>query len=311
MSKIAVIGIGGVGGYIGAALANAYDDVTFVARRKRRESIEKDGLVLHSDVLGELTVHPKQVVEHVQEAGSQDYIFVCVKNYSLEEVCADIREIVSEDTVIVPVMNGVDPGDRIRESVGKGIVLDSVIYILANANPDYSITQNSQVMHIHMGAASAGEREWDALRRVEKLMNEAKLDCKAEVDVHQTIWKKYALNCAFNVLTAYYEAVTEEIRSVPERLEEYGILLQEAVDVALAKGVNMPATYWDDQFTRFRDKQVGSATSSLCRDVMAKRSCELETFSGYLVREAEKLGVNVPLSRRLYQELKERVDSWG
>ena len=311
MCKIAVIGLGGVGGYIGAALANVYEDVTFVVRGARRESIQKKGLVLHSDVLGELTVYPKQVVEHIQEAGPQDYIFVCVKNYSLDEVCLDMEEIVTEDTVIIPVMNGVDPGDRIREHIDKGMVLDSVIYILANANPDFSITQSSQVMHIHMGVANAGAKEWDVLKRVEKLMQDAKLDCVAEKDVAQTIWKKYALNCAFNVLTAYYEAVTEEIRSVPKRLEEYGTLLQEAVDVALAKGVNMPETYWEEQFVRFRDKQVGSATSSLCRDVMARKNCELETFSGYLVREAKRLGVSVPLSERLYKELKARVESWN
>ena len=108
--KIAVIGIGGVGGYIAAMLAKAYPHVTMVARGARRESIRKNGLVLHSDYKGEIVARPEQVVP-AREMGQQDYIFICVKNYSLEDVCESIRDMVTEDTVIIPVMNGVDPGE--------------------------------------------------------------------------------------------------------------------------------------------------------------------------------------------------------
>lgn len=310
MSRIAVIGIGGVGGYIGAALANAYDDVTFVARGKRRESLEKNGLRLHSDILGELVARPKRVVEHVQEVGTQDYIFICVKNYSLEEVCADIKESVTADTVIVPIMNGVDPGERTRELVGTGTVLDSLIYISAYTSPDFSVTQTSDSMSVHIGALDPTSKEQDALKRTEALMQRAKINCIAEADVQQAIWKKYVLNCAYNVLTAYYEAITEEIRCDAKRLEEYGILLREALAVAAAKGVQMPEDYWEKEMIRFREKHPAGTTSSLCRDVMAKRKCELETFSGYLVREAKRLGVEVPLSVRLYAELKKRVEGY-
>lgn len=109
--KIAVIGIGGVGGYIAAMLAKAYPHVTMVARGARGESIRKNGLVLHSDYKGEIVARPEQVVP-AREMGQQDYIFICVKNYSLEDVCESIRDMVTEDTVIIPVMNGVDPGEK-------------------------------------------------------------------------------------------------------------------------------------------------------------------------------------------------------
>ena len=114
--KIAVIGIGGVGGYIAGMLAKAYPHVTMVARGARAESIRKNGLVLHSDYKGEIVARPERVAS-VREMGQQDYIFICVKNYSLEDVCESIRDMVTEDTVIIPVMNGVDPpagGKRYR-----------------------------------------------------------------------------------------------------------------------------------------------------------------------------------------------------
>ena len=107
--KIAVIGIGGVGGYIAGLLAKAYPHVTMVARGDRAESIRKKGLVLHSDYKGEIVAKPERVVP-IQDMGQQDYIFICVKNYSLAEVCESIRDMVTDDTVIIPVMNGVDPG---------------------------------------------------------------------------------------------------------------------------------------------------------------------------------------------------------
>ncbi len=61
----------------------------------RRDSVLKDGLVLHSDYKGEIVIHPEHVVP-VAEIGEQDYIFVCVKNYSLEEVCADLKSAVTD-----------------------------------------------------------------------------------------------------------------------------------------------------------------------------------------------------------------------
>ena len=80
--KIAVIGIGGVGGYVAGMLAKAYPHVTMVARGARGESIRENGLVLHSDYKGEIVANPERVVP-VREMGQQDYIFICVKNMNI------------------------------------------------------------------------------------------------------------------------------------------------------------------------------------------------------------------------------------
>ena len=147
MSKrIAVIGIGGIGGYIGGLLADKYDDVTFVARGKRKETLERDGLILHSEYRGERVIKPVRVVESSLELDKMDYIFICVKNYSLKDVCKDLTNCVKEGTVIVPVMNGVDPGDKTREylkeyGISGATVMDSLIYIVSFIGEDGSIIQ--------------------------------------------------------------------------------------------------------------------------------------------------------------------------
>ena len=85
--KITVVGIGGVGGYVGGMLAKRYPDITLVARGKRRESLQEKGLRLHSGLNGEIEVRPGRIVESAEEIQEiQDMVIICVKNYSLEEV---------------------------------------------------------------------------------------------------------------------------------------------------------------------------------------------------------------------------------
>ena len=113
--KIAVIGAGGVGGFVSAMLASHLPDVTVVARGDRGKAIEERGLILHSDYKGEITAHPA-VVPSVPDLGDQDVIFICVKNYSLNQVLDELKHgkagdpVVRDGTVLVPVVNGVDPG---------------------------------------------------------------------------------------------------------------------------------------------------------------------------------------------------------
>ena len=124
-SKIAVVGVGGVGGYIGGMLAKYYPHVSFVARGARGESIREKGFVLHSDYKGEILVHPETVAGSSRELEKQDIIFVCVKNYSLESACEELKGAVGPDTVVVPVMNGVDPAERTAKTLGAGIVVSA------------------------------------------------------------------------------------------------------------------------------------------------------------------------------------------
>ena len=309
--KIAVIGLGGVGGYIGAALADTYENVSFAARGLRKESLEEKGLILHSDCLGERTAYPMRVVESVRELPVQDFIFVCVKNYSLEEVCDDIRDAAGGDTVIIPVMNGADPGTKARRHIGRGTVLDALIYIVSYADEAYEVIQKGEYAHIHIGLGNPDGQEQAVLNEAAELMRNAGLDCRIDEDIQKAIWKKYSLNCAFNVMTAYYSTDTEGIRNHPERLADFKAILYEAREVAGAKGIDLPETFLDRQLDHFINVQEPDATSSLRRDMDAGRRCELETFSGYLVSEAGRLGIAVPVSKRYYEGLKEKQIGLG
>jgi 2-dehydropantoate 2-reductase len=304
--KIAVVGIGGVGGFLGGMLAHTYPHVTFVARGKKRKIIEEQGLVLHSETNGEITVHPEHLVEDVSCLEPQDYIFVCVKNYSLEEVCRRMSHCVTHETVVIPVMNGVDPGDRVRAILPLGTVLDSLIYIVSFANQDGSITQHGTIPQVKVGTKLSDTSAARKAVEVAALLREAHVQTEASENITYEIWKKYMLNCAYNVATAYYDNTIGQLREDPKKAWEYETLAKEAWTVAKASGI--PVCQEDlDAIIRQFYSITGTATSSLQRDVEDNRPCELETFSGYLVREAKRLHIPVPVSERMYQGLKEKL----
>ena len=309
--KITVVGLGGVGGYIGALLADTYPLVSFVVRGSRKDSIDNYGLVLHSDYRGERVVRPAATVKSAEDLEVQDYIFICVKNYSLQDVCMSMKNCIDDHTVIVPVMNGADPADRVRESLQKGIVIDSLIYIVAFANPDFSVTQQGEFANLHVGIQNADEPQWKEVLSVCDLLNHAGIDCEADKDIQAEIWKKYILNCAYNVETALYNNTIGQLRSDPQKAAQYEALVTEAYQVALAKGIHVESRHRDAILHRFYYELADNATSSLQRDVKAGAQTELETFSGYIVKEAKRLHVPVPVSEDMYERLKKICNQAG
>ncbi|SFQ44369.1 2-dehydropantoate 2-reductase [Lachnospiraceae bacterium XBB1006] len=305
--KIAVVGLGGVGGYIGALLANHYPHVTFVARGNRGESIKKNGLVLHSEYRGERVIHPEKVVSSGEELEIQDYIFVCVKTYSLEEALKSIEGAVDEHTVVIPVMNGADTGERARHLLNKGQVVDSLIYIITFANPDYSITQQGMYTIVWLGIDGATEKQQLILKEADALLQAAEIESRVAEDIHRQIWKKYIMNCAYNVETAAYDNTIGQLRDDPVKAKEYEALIHEAYDVAVAKGIAMRESDLDWLIRRFYEELSDGDTSSLQRDVEAHRQSEVDTFCGYLIREAKKNGVAVPVMERMETMILKRL----
>lgn len=334
--RIAVIGVGGVGGFLAGMLIQKFPHVTLVARGERGRAIRERGLLLHSEYKGEKSGRPEHVTEAVRLLEPQDYIFICVKNYSLEEVCRDLAAsgALTDETVIIPVMNGVDAGDRVREflrlgesgiaasrpddaergaasalprkAVRNAVVVDSLIYIVSFARPDYSIEQQGQYANLRIGIQNADARQKEKVAEVSRILSEADIDYEAAEDIRCEIWKKYILNCAFNVETAYYDNTIGQLRDDPEKAKQYEQLVREACAVARAEGIGIPEDHADAVIRKFYNDYGDDATSSLQRDVRAGRQSELETFSGYLVREARRLGVPVPVSEKMYEGLKRK-----
>lgn len=201
-------------------------------------------------------------------------------------------------------MNGVDPGERIRSLLGRGTVVDSLIYIVAFANDDYSITQQGDFANLRIGIKNADETQQRKVSEVSAILEGADIDHQAAEDIEVEIWRKYILNCAYNTESAYYDNAIGQLRSDPEKAKEYEALVGEAYQVALAKGVGVKQEHVDAILHRFYYELAEDATSSLQRDIREGKQAEVDTFSGYIVQEAHRLGIKAPVTEKMYEGLK-------
>lgn len=305
--KIMVSGIGGVGGYIASVLCAHYEkDVTLVARRKHATALKENGLVVSSNRLGDHTFHPA-VTERPADAGIQDMIFICTKTYSLPDALEAVLPCIGPDTLVIPIMNGINHYEVAKEIVSVGTVVNALIYITSKCNEDYSIEQASTYARVFVGGP-----DQEAASRVEQLLNHpGELDCYVSPDIESELWHKFIVNCGYNTITAYYACTTRGLLDPPSRLEEFKTLLDEAYAVSQAAGANLPADLTERIYHRFRYERSLDLTSSMGRDFMNHRKSELEVFSGVLIQKAHELHVSVPLTERCHQELEKREASWA
>ena len=180
----------------------------------------------------------------------------------------------------------------------RGKIVDSAIYITSSYKEDYSIRQEGRFARIYIGSDDA-----DATKKVYGILNHPGLTCCIAENITVEIWRKFILNCAYNVLTAYYRTSIGGALSQLHGREEFRALLQEAYDVGKAAGVPLPDDIVDDQYDRILGSDDMGATSSLERDIAAGHQSELDTFSGALIRLARQYGVPVPMSEKCYRAL--------
>jgi len=120
MKHIALVGLGGVGGYFGYKLLKGKEEesktrISFVARGQTYKVIKEDGLVLLSPETEKISLYPDSLYEGLESLTRADLLILCVKEYDLENLCYQLKELVTEQTLLLPLMNGVDIYERTRK----------------------------------------------------------------------------------------------------------------------------------------------------------------------------------------------------
>lgn len=304
--KICVVGLGGVGGYLGTLLASHHQNVYFYARGRRLASIREKGITMYSAAQGKVSAFPKLASDQAETLGVMDYIFLCVKDFSLGQVLAEISPMIRDHTMIIPLLNGVGVAEKIRQSLSQGTVADGLVYIIAETDQDYAVHLTSPYCKIFIGYAGPDEYPGDKLEEVQDLLQEAGITCSIEGDIEAAIWKKYILNCAYNVLTAYYDGTTNDLRANAAAVSQLKTLLEEASAVARKLKVRITDDLEAVHLDHILHVQAGNSTSSLKRDMAAGKPNELAVFSGKLLELAAAAGLKLPLTEYFYEELKKR-----
>lgn len=300
---IVVMGAGGTGGYFGAKLARAGEDVTFVARGAHLDAIRAGGLRVRSAVDGEWTVRAP-AVERLEGSPPADLVLFCVKSFDTEAAAAVIRPAVGPATGVLSIQNGVDNEDKLARLLGPGHVLGGVAQVFA------TIEAPGVISHVFLGRILFGEmdgRQSDRARAFLGACQRASIPAEMVPDVRQALWEKYVYLTAQAGMTALTRCPAGVIRQLPETRRLYRLLLEEVAALARAAGVGLEAGIVD-RYMGFLDTVGAGAYSSLHSDLTHGKRLELEALHGHAVRLGERHGVPTPTLFAVYAALKPYVD---
>lgn len=306
--RIAILGIGGVGGYLGAKLAAKYDgstevEINFITRGKNLETILADGLTV-SDTGLEITASPFSAVAADEARGIFDLVICCVKSYDLDESLEQIKSCINQSTLILPFLNGVDASEIIEKLFPSVTVLTGCCYIVARLEAPGRISVTGTLRQFYIGSTELSQEE---LEFIAGIFTKAGVDLRVNQNIVETVWEKFLFISPFATLTSAYNLSLGAILANGVHKNILLTLMAELKRVAEHKGVVFPTDILDTLFHKYSIIPY-EATSSLHTDFKKNKRTEVESITAYVVKEARKSGLAAP---GYEQRLKEIRNRWG
>jgi 2-dehydropantoate 2-reductase len=307
--RIAVFGTGGVGGYFGGRLARGGQDVVFIARGSHLHAIQTSGLRVDS-IKGDFVVSPAQASDDPVQVGPVDAVLVGVKAWQIPDAAQAMRPLIGEQTIVVPLENGVEAPEQLATVLGAEHVLGGLCQISAFiAGPGY-------IRHVGIEPYVAfGEMDGRPSERAGRLLQafeRAGVEAVIPADIQVAMWDKFIFIAAVSGVGAVTRSPMGVYRSLSETRRMLVEAMQEIFAVAKARGVNMPGDVIEKRLL-FTDNQPASVVASMQRDILEGRPSELMSQNGAVVRMGQVLGVPTPVNTFIYtcllpQELRARGD---
>lgn len=312
--KIAVVGAGAIGGYLGARLSRAGEQVTFIARNRNLAAINAHGFRLLLEDGREEHAPDVRAVQRMDEAGPQDVVLLTVKAHQVGDLLPELRALFGPQTMVVTMINGipwwyfhklagphegrglesVDPGGRIAAHIEPGRIIGSVVY------PAAELVEPGVVKLIEGNRFTLGELDGSRSERIEALsqaMMKAGFKAPVSKDIRGEIWVKLWGNLSFNPISALTHATLEDICRFPPTRALAARMMAEAQAVAEKLGV---------EFKISLDKRiagaeaVGAHKTSMLQDVEHGRAVELEALVGSVIELGQVTGVPTPTIEAIY-----------
>ena len=306
MERIGVIGVGGVGGYFGGKLCRimASDQSThifFIARGAHLDEIRETGLMVNTVAEGEFICRPTLATDRATDLPALDLCLLCVKAFDLTQILKEINQVITEETLIVPLLNDVDIYERTRAAISQGFVIPACVYIGAHIERPGKVVQTGGDCKILFGKDPRHQDHvpYDVLRLFER----SGIRHEWVDDPFPAIWEKFVFIASFGLVTARFDRTIGQVIESQE-LSDYVLGIMREIDrLAEGKGVQLPPTMVEDSFRRARGFPYGAKTS-LQRDFeQAGQADERDLFGGTILRLGQSLGIEVPFTRKVYEEL--------
>ena len=297
--RVAVIGAGAVGGYFGGKLAQAGEDVAFVARGASLRVMRESGLRVDS-CDGDFVINPVHATDDATEIGAVDVVLLAVKAWQVPEAIAAMRPLIGPNTVAVPLLNGVEAPDQLAAEYGISRVAGGLCRLFGSVvGPGYvrNVMAQTFIAFGELDTTHSGRME--GLRRA---FDRAGVRAEIAADIRAALWEKLLFVGPFGRVGAATRAPIGVIRSLPETRALLVGAMTEIFRVAQARSIAV-AEDAVDQALALIDGSPEQATASMQRDIVADRPSELEAQVGVVVRLAQEAGVAAPCHTSLYASL--------
>ena len=303
-TKIVIVGLGGVGGYYGGMLAKQYADnpemeIYFVARGAHLRKVQENGLTLITEK-GTFQVHPTLATNDVTEIGTADYIIMTPKSFDLDATVEQIKPIVGSNTVILPLLNGIDNSDRIRTLLPDTEVWQGCCYIVARLNEPGVVESSGGVHRFNFGYEYKQNNE--RLIGFETLLKEAGIDATFHEKIMHVIWTKFFFISSTASLTSYFDVSFGALLTDEVRKATLVSVLEELLLVANAEGAEIEHTVIDKVIHQL-EKLPFETTASMHSDFKAGKNTEVHGLTGAVIQLAKKHAIATPTYEKVYAEL--------
>ncbi len=301
--RVAILGSGAVGGYFGAKLARAGQDVTFIARGAHLEAIRTKGLEVRSAKLGDFSV-AAAAESDTAKVGPVDLVIVSVKAYDNATALPLLKPMMGPGTAVLTLQNGVDSVNDVAAVVGEGPVLGGTTYVATALEGPGLIVQTGVHRSIIFGEVFGDRsRISPRVQEIADIFATADIQVTPVADARVPIWDKFVYLVAFSGFTGAARLAIGHIWKYPHVQEMFYATSREIAAIARAEGVTISADRFETLKT-YMDNLPPTTRSSLLIDLEQGKRIEVEALQGAAVRRAQKLGVPVPITSTLYAVLK-------
>ena len=299
--RVLVIGAGAVGGYFGGQLAAAGRDVTFLVRAARKAQLQQGGLQIF-DSYGDVTVQPKLLLADELKANpvAFDLILVSTKAYSLDVAMEEFAPGVGNETVILPLLNGMRHLDALDARIGGARVVGGSVQIIGDMDAEGRVHSLGKLHDLNYGERDKSVTS--RIKAIDALLRDAGFEANLKPDILSAMWQKWTLLAAMAAVTCLLRGSVGAVAAAPGGEETAIAIAAECVAIATANGYSPGEAFHAVMMKRLTE-EGSSLTASMYRDLEKGAPVEAEHILGDLLARGKKQGVEAPLVRAAFAQL--------
>jgi 2-dehydropantoate 2-reductase len=306
LKNILICGIGGVGGYFGGKIAHELSQLVikaskiyFLARGQHLKKIRENGLELHTSDNETLICTPTLASDNINDFPSPDLCFICVKSYDLDDLINILKNIITEKTVIIPLMNGIDIYERIRINLKIGMVLPTCVYVGSHVEKPGLVIQSGNPGFFHFGRDPKYPKFNP--RILQEFLHKMGIKSEWKVNPYNSIWEKYILVSSFALVCTHTGQTMGGVIYDNNHIKMVKDLMKEIILIAEKKGIHTLSKNIIEDTIEFC-KDYPDIKPSYQRDIEKGRKNEGDLFGGTIIRLGKSLGIPTPITASIYKE---------